>query len=79
MYVLEDEPPLHYSMLACMDGNNSLKHIIRKSQENNNDKHLNLSIYDTDYYMTCAEVNHFKDEIRGRSGTTNNGSEVMLL
>jgi hypothetical protein len=66
-------------MLACMDGNNSLKHIICKSQENNNNEHLNLSIYNTDYYMMHAEVNHFKDEIHGRSGTTNNGFEVMLL
>jgi ferredoxin-like protein FixX len=36
MYVLEDEPDLVFTMFGCMDGNNSLKCITRKSEDNNN-------------------------------------------
>lgn len=68
-------------MLACMDGNNSLKRITRTSQEHDSSSApVNIERDDTrsfanDYYLTRDEVNKFEHEV-SRKGTTNNGSEV---
>lgn len=84
-YSLEDEPELHYSMLGCMDGNNSLKRVARMSPEDAGlSAPMNIEREDTrvyannDYYLTRAEVNVFQHEVT-RNGTTNNGSEVLYV
>jgi len=80
-YVLEGEQKLGISMLACMDGNNSLKRVTRTSPEHDGSlAPVNIEREDTrsfanDYYLTCDEVNKFEHEV-SRKGTTNNGSEV---
>jgi Kyakuja-Dileera-Zisupton transposase len=80
-YVLEGEPALVMSMLACMDGNNSLKRITRTSQEHDgssasvNTEREDTRSFTNDYYLTRDEVNKFEHEVSSR-GTTNNGSQV---
>jgi hypothetical protein len=56
---LEDEPELHYSMLGCMDGNNSLKRVACMSPEDAGlSAPVNIEREDTrvyannDYYLT---------------------------
>jgi hypothetical protein len=82
-YHLEDEPDLQYSMLGCMDGNNSLKRVARTSPGDDNPsasvsiERQDTRVYDNDYYLTRAEVDAFQHEVM-RKGTTNNGSEVSF-
>ena len=61
MYKLEDEPPMKFSMLATMDGNNSLKLV-------DNTFKLGLSCIDdrmstSSRWITPDDVDWFKDEV----------------
>jgi hypothetical protein len=59
-YVLEDEPALPFSMMVEMDGNNSLK---RMKGGNCLDSRGPRS----DYWISQAEVDTFKDEVKSRT------------
>jgi hypothetical protein len=78
-YVLEDEPNLVFTMFGCMDGNNSIKRITRKSEDNNNIEWSDPQVITNDYYITCDDINRFEYEVYKITGTTNNGSEVHII
>jgi Kyakuja-Dileera-Zisupton transposase len=79
MYVLEDEPDLVFTMFGCMDGNNSLKCITCKSEDNNNIEWSDPRVITNDYYITRDDVNRFEHEVCKITGTANNGSEVHII
>ena len=63
-YRLEDEPELKFSLMVQMDGNNSLKRtkgFIRQSADRVDSRKAC-----TDYWITCSEVDVFKDEVKSR-------------
>jgi hypothetical protein len=61
MYKLADEPPMKFSMLATMDGNNSLKLVDStfRSGSSRNDDRMSTS----SRWITPDEVDRFKDEV----------------
>ena len=61
MYKLEDEPPMKFSMLATMDGNNSLKLVDNtfKSGLSRIDDRMSTS----SRWITPEDVDRFKDEV----------------
>lgn len=61
-YKLENEPQLEFSCLVSFDGNNSLKRLGEKirNQQPRPDFRLILS----DRWLTPAEVDIFKDEVK---------------
>jgi hypothetical protein len=61
MYRLEDEPPMKFSMLATMDGNNSLKLVDNtfKSGLSRIDDRMSTS----SRWITPDDVDRFKDEV----------------
>lgn len=61
MYTLEDEPPLKYKILLCMDGNTSLKLLdpaILRGQPR-----VDPRTFRTSYWIPEEEVNKFADEV----------------
>jgi Kyakuja-Dileera-Zisupton transposase len=71
-------------MLACIDGNNSLKRIAWRSPvHDEGESGVNIEredsrVYQNDYYLTREQVDRFQHEIT-KTGTTNNGTEVTLI
>lgn len=61
LYKTIEEPPLKFSLLACMDGNNSLKLMDStfRSGTPQTDDHVSASLQ----WMKLEEVDHFKDEV----------------
>jgi hypothetical protein len=77
MYILEDEPPSEFSMLAAIDGNNSLKRIERGTRDKDPTGKTIVTAstelpdsctlrLDSDMYLSEAEVDRFKDEVKHR-------------
>ncbi|KAI0371572.1 hypothetical protein BV20DRAFT_1035216 [Pilatotrama ljubarskyi] len=60
-YVLEDEPPLVWGHMYCIDGNNSLKRIAKFGHREVADTR---DFDESDYYLPAAWVDQFKDEVR---------------
>ncbi|KAG8733227.1 hypothetical protein FRC10_000340 [Ceratobasidium sp. 414] len=58
-YRLENEPPMLYSMLVTMDGNDSLKHIAQAAAADHR-------TYESSYYLTQAEVDTCANEVPRR-------------
>ncbi len=61
LYTLENEPQLKHSLLATMDGNQSLKLVdsaFRAGTPLLDSRHAR-----TDFWITPTEVDHFKDEV----------------
>ncbi|KAG8696739.1 hypothetical protein FRC08_006965 [Ceratobasidium sp. 394] len=58
-YKLESEPPLQYSMLVTMDGNDSLKHVAEAATSDRR-------TYQSSYYLTRDEVNACANEVQRR-------------
>ena len=61
LYKLHDEPPLKYSMLVTMDGNQSLKLVddaFRAGKPLRDDR-----LGHCEYWLTPAEVDRWKDEV----------------
>ncbi|KAG9089237.1 hypothetical protein FS749_001499 [Ceratobasidium sp. UAMH 11750] len=58
-YKLENEPPLQYSMLVTMDGNDSLKHVAEAATSDRR-------TYRSNYYLTRNEVNACANEVPRR-------------
>lgn len=61
MYKLTDEPPMKFSMLAAMDGNNSLKLVdstFRSGSSRTDDRTSTSS-----RWLTPEDVDRFKDEV----------------
>lgn len=61
MYKVADEPPMKYSMLATMDGNNSLKLVdstFRSGSFRTDDQ-----ISTSSRWITPTDVDRFKDEV----------------
>ncbi|KAJ3558766.1 hypothetical protein NP233_g11436 [Leucocoprinus birnbaumii] len=79
-YKLEDEAKLKFSILTTMDGNDSLKRILRKSVEELGDGNTATTINEIDdsrqvvgdYYLTRDAVNHW-------ARTDENGEEDLRL
>lgn len=75
MHKLEGEPQLEYSMMVELDGNNSLKHVLRNWFETdasgrrviveNIDRETGKELK-TPMYLTAEEVNIFQYEVKGR-------------
>lgn len=61
MYKLADEPPMKYSMLATMDGNNSLK--LMDSTFWPGSSHIDDRITTSSQWITAEDVDRFKDEV----------------
>ena len=61
-YKLEGEAKLKYSFFCQMDGNNSLKRTNAMVQEV--DERLDTRRSRSDYWLTPAEVDRFKDEVK---------------
>ncbi|KIY46235.1 hypothetical protein FISHEDRAFT_75840 [Fistulina hepatica ATCC 64428] len=67
-YKLVDKPELEFNQMAIMDSNNSLKHIASVHLRNTADRHVSKS----DYFIDCAFVDKFANEIRAyKQGATN--------
>ncbi|KAF8519506.1 hypothetical protein BU17DRAFT_75910 [Hysterangium stoloniferum] len=74
-YVLEDEPPLKYSIQATFDGNNSLKRIPKSLREKDSTGKV-VSIESLErpdgrqringFYLTPGEVDKFSSEVKRR-------------
>ncbi|KAF8506448.1 hypothetical protein BU17DRAFT_57661, partial [Hysterangium stoloniferum] len=74
-YVLEDEPPLKYSIQATFDRNNSLKHIPKSLHEKDSTGKV-VSIESLErpdgrqhingFYLTPGEVDKFSSEVKCR-------------
>ncbi|KAG9090732.1 hypothetical protein FS749_000325 [Ceratobasidium sp. UAMH 11750] len=58
-YRLEDEPPMQYSMLVTMDGNDSLKHVAGAGAADHR-------TYESSYYLTQAQVDVCANEVPRR-------------
>jgi hypothetical protein len=61
-YKLQDEPPLEFSLLCQMDGNNSLKRtdtMIRANRER-----IDCRQAQSDYWLKPEGVDIFKDEVK---------------
>ncbi|KAM6494952.1 hypothetical protein JOM56_009575 [Amanita muscaria] len=61
-YKLQGEPDLEFSVLFCMDGNNSLKRL--GSIIRNCNPRLDSRTLDSDQWIPAEEVDAFKDEVR---------------
>ena len=61
MYKLADEPPMKYSMLATMDGNNSLKLVDSTFQSGSS--RLDDRISTSSRWITPEDVDRFKEEV----------------
>ncbi|KAG9081176.1 hypothetical protein FRC06_005751 [Ceratobasidium sp. 370] len=59
LHNLENEPPMQYSMLVTMDGNDSLKHIAKAGASDHR-------VYKSSYYITQAEVDTCANEVPRR-------------
>ncbi|KAI9064712.1 hypothetical protein FKP32DRAFT_1611038 [Trametes sanguinea] len=62
-YSLKDEPPLMYSRLYAMDGNNSLKRLAPLGGRQAGDRRV---MEDSDYFLPTGFVNTFANEVRSR-------------
>ncbi|KAI0682682.1 hypothetical protein C8T65DRAFT_713785 [Cerioporus squamosus] len=62
LYRLEGEPKLKHGVLACMDGNSSLKLV--DDSFRSGEARLDERTWRTDLFMTPEEVDKFKDEVR---------------
>ncbi|KAI0668815.1 hypothetical protein C8Q78DRAFT_978346 [Trametes maxima] len=60
-YKIEDEPPLKFDRLLCMDGNNSLKRIARFGDREVADTREFVA---SDYYLSTKFVDEFKNEVK---------------
>ncbi|KAG9089281.1 hypothetical protein FS749_001456 [Ceratobasidium sp. UAMH 11750] len=58
-YRLQDEPPMEFSMLVTMDGNDSLKRIGEAATADHR-------TYESSYYLTRAQVDAFANEVQRR-------------
>ncbi|KAI0338442.1 hypothetical protein BDW22DRAFT_1337893, partial [Trametopsis cervina] len=63
-YKLEDEPPLPFSRLIAMDGNNSLKRMATSAHRTAADTRV---LDDSDYFLPSDYVDRYANEVRGRS------------
>ena len=61
MYKLEDEPPMKFSMLATMDGNNSLKLVDNTFKSGLS--HIDDRMLTSSRWITPEDVDRFKDEV----------------
>ena len=61
MYKLADKPPMKYSMLATMDGNNSLKLV--DSTFRSGSSRLDDRMSTSSRWITPEDVDRFKDEV----------------
>ncbi|KAI9061959.1 hypothetical protein FKP32DRAFT_1574922 [Trametes sanguinea] len=64
-YELEGEPPLKFKRMWAMDGNNSLKRIAKFGDRQVADTRV---FTESDYYLSRAFVDRFKDEVRSHRG-----------
>ncbi|TFK46595.1 hypothetical protein OE88DRAFT_1638090, partial [Heliocybe sulcata] len=63
-YKLEDEPPLQFSFMCQMDGNNSLKRTnaaVRRQEDRVDTRKMR-----SDYWLHASQVDQFKDEVKVR-------------
>ena len=65
-YVLEDEPPLEFSMLIAMDGNESLKCMDQAATTFTNTEQKDFRVIPSDMYLPADKVNIFKYEVKSR-------------
>lgn len=74
-YLLENEPPLTQKMQIAIDGNNSLKRVLRSTREKDGSgKVINVESIEcfdgrqviNDMYMSEDEVNIFANEVKRR-------------
>jgi hypothetical protein len=65
MYRLKDEPSMKFSMLAAMDGNNSLKLVDNtfRSGSARIDSRMDDSTLSSSWWLTPEDVDRFKDEV----------------
>ncbi|KAI0346613.1 hypothetical protein BDW22DRAFT_1462444 [Trametopsis cervina] len=63
-YKLEDEPPLRFSRMYAMDGNNSLKRLATTSDRVAADTRI---LDDSTYFVSRQFVDRYANEIRGRN------------
>ncbi|KAJ3562925.1 hypothetical protein NP233_g9276 [Leucocoprinus birnbaumii] len=76
-YRLEEEPPLKFNMLVTMDGNDSLKRILRKTTEDGDDGNPISTVNEVmdsrqvpgDYYLDRDAVNCWARQDAGTSGS----------
>ncbi|KAJ7433566.1 hypothetical protein FB451DRAFT_1419631 [Mycena latifolia] len=62
-YRVADEPPLRFSWLGCIDGNNSLKSVADEYKSGAPRADDRASVYLSDRWLTPQEVDVFKDEV----------------
>lgn len=87
-YILKDEPPLKYSILIAMDGNNSLKRVPRSTYERDDggkiissrcmeqeDPHAHAS----SLYVPVSTINTFKDEVKRHRPAQNVSVKVCII
>lgn len=60
---LQDEPPLRFSRLICMDGNNSLKRMKTVGGRTRADTR---TLEDSDYFLPATYVDQYMHEVRGK-------------
>lgn len=66
-YKLKNEHPLLYKLLFCMDGNDSLKRILRRFKEEDGStgptkERLDSRTIDGDFYLAKSEVDKWANE-----------------
>ncbi|KAG9313581.1 hypothetical protein JVU11DRAFT_5911 [Chiua virens] len=74
-YKLKDEPPLKFSYLASINGNNSLKRWILQNPQDVS--HVNLQEPHSDYWISRHNVDRFKDEVKPGSRSCKDNWEDM--
>lgn len=63
-YTLEGEPPLRWSRMFCLDGNNSLKRIAPTAKHQQGDMRV---LDDSDYFLSRDYVDRFANEVSSRT------------
>jgi Kyakuja-Dileera-Zisupton transposase len=69
---LVDEPHLYPARLHAMDGNNSMKRV-------GGSGHADERVFSSDYYITPAEVDIFKDDVRRKDSRVTSLDEPGTL
>ncbi|THH23215.1 hypothetical protein EUX98_g7960 [Antrodiella citrinella] len=62
-YVLKDEPPLRFSRMYCIDGNDSLKRMASTGTRDLADRRV---FQDSDYFLPRAYVDKYAHEVKAR-------------
>ncbi|OCH83908.1 hypothetical protein OBBRIDRAFT_815670 [Obba rivulosa] len=72
-YELEDEPPLVFSRMVRVNGNNSLKHMAKVADRHIGDTRI---FTDSDYFLSEEYINTFAHEVKARKRRSDPDGEL---